>query len=97
MVKQVKARELTTLDVEYVDAKDVILVLQRLIDENAPNMVYIYKTQYEYSNTEYVAVMVDDLETDKEEAEREASEASQRSLREAQMRKQYEDLKKQFG
>lgn len=89
-------KEVSTLYVDYEYATDIIEKLQGLQKAHGEKL-RIEKSYYPYSDDQYLAVMAEVEETDKEYEERLAKEEKYKKEQDERDRRELERLKKKFG
>lgn len=97
MTRKMVKLKVGTLDIESVDAKDVIKCLQIFIDDHSPNELTLELQSIPYSEFYEVGIYVNRPESDYEKQVREWAEQKLDEQRELYAKKQYEELKKRFG
>ena len=70
MAKKLIKVEVTSLEVKYTSAEHVIKQCEQLITQYGAGNVSFEPETYQYSDDEYIAVMVNRVETDEEYADR---------------------------
>ena len=88
--------EKTSIDFEYDTLDKAIANLQRYREDYGGD-ARIDERHHEYSDGTYLAIMVNEPETDKEMASRIAREEHHAARQEEYERKEYERLQKKFG
>lgn len=94
--RKLVGKEITSLYVDGITAKNVIAELQGYIDKYGDS-VSLHKATEAYSDHEYIAVCVQALEDDKQYAKRIEQEEYYENLREQRDRAEFERLQKKFN